>query len=280
MSLAPSMTFAPRTAERLHAARALYWCMRLGARQAWAQKVPLAGMVFTFAVIVSVWASIWLLVPADTLARFGLSYGEVIWYFILTEIIAFSLGHAYRRIQDDLASGALTLSLVRPVGYVALAAAEEFGHMAVRLAVTAGPGTVLARILGGKPPFGPETILPLALSVIAGTTLFLAVQILIGLTAAWLGSARAVFFITQKFVFVLGGLIMPISAYPALVGKIAWATPFPAMLYAPASLVLDQSADHLGLVAAMQAFWLCLAAIGIVLLGAAFERRLSMKGLV
>ena len=113
-----------------------------------------------------------------------------------------------------------------------------------------------------------------------GTAVLLASQMLVGLTAAWVGSARAVFFIVQKFIFVLGGMIVPLTAYPAVLQHVAWATPFPAMLYAPASLVLEASPRHIVAMIELQIAWLGVCFLAIAIVGAAFERRLLTKGLV
>jgi ABC-2 type transport system permease protein len=79
--------------------------------------------------------------------------------------------------------------------------------------------------------------------------------------------------------FVLGGLILPLDAYPAVLVKIAWLTPFPAMLYAPASIALDPTWPHVAAMLAVQAFWLGLAWLAIVTASAAFERRYVAGGL-
>jgi len=253
-------------------------CVRLGWRQTWDQKLALAGAFLTYALIVSVWASLWRLVPDATLARLALGYEQVVWYFALTEVIAFSLGHCYRQIQDEIQAGGVAAFLVRPVGYVPLTAAQELGHMAAKIVLIGVPGCVLAFALTGSVPFGPALLLPLAALLVCGGAIFLVLQIMIGLTTAWVGTARPQFFIVQKCVFVLGGLIVPLSAYPDLLQRIAWLTPFPATLYAPASLALDPGAVHVGRMLCLQAFWLAVGAAGLAGLSAAFERRLTTKG--
>jgi len=47
-----------------------------------------------------------------------------------------------------------------------------------------------------------------------------------------------VFWVTQKLMFVFGGLMLPLAMYPAAMQKAAAFTPFPVMLFAPASIVL------------------------------------------
>jgi ABC-2 type transport system permease protein len=253
--------------------------LRLGWREAWAEPVPLAGTFLTFAVLVSIWASVWRLLPPATLARVSLTYAQVIWYFTLTEIVAFSLGHTYRRVQEEIESRAVTAFLVRPVSYVALTVAQELGHTTARVAAVIGPGALLAFGLTGTVPFGAAAIVPLVALLVGGAALYLAAQILIGLSTAWFGTARPVFFITQKLVFVFGGLILPLGAYPAVLQRISYATPFPAMLFAPASIALDSSFEHVVAMLCLQGLWLAVAVLALALASVAFERRLVHGGL-
>ena len=259
---------------------AILHCVCLGARETWAGKTALAARFLVFALIIFIWASLWRIVPAETLARVHLTYEQIVWYFTLTEIVVFSLGHAYWQVEDDIATGKLTLSLVRPVSYVTLMISEEFGRSVVKLAGFGIPSLGLAFALTGVIPFGPGEIAPLVVMLFLGSAVLLASQMLVGLTSAWVGSARAVFFIIQKFIFVLGGMIVPLTAYPALLQKIAWATPFPAMLFAPASLMLDSSAAHIVAMLELQLAWLTVSLLAIGLVSVAFERRLLTKGLV
>jgi ABC-type uncharacterized transport system permease subunit len=79
--------------------------------------------------------------------------------------------------------------------------------------------------------------------------------------------------------FVFGGLVLPLDAYPSALVRIAWFTPFPAMLYAPASVALDPSLAHVAAMLAVQAFWLGMAWLAVVTTSAAFERRYVAGGL-
>ena len=151
--------------------------------------------------------------------------------------------------------------------------------MTAKIAVLAAPGAALAYWLTGTAPFGLAVVPAAGVSVVAGAANLLAMQVLVGLSTAWLGTARPVFFIAQKLMFVLGGLILPLDAYPAVLVKIAWLTPFPAMLYAPASIALDPTWPHVAAMLAVQAFWLGVAWLAIVTASAAFERRFITGGL-
>lgn len=250
----------------------------LGWRETWAVPGALAGLFLALTVLLSMWASLFRLLPGAALERIGLQSETLVWYLAVAEIVAFSIGYAYRDIQDEIKNGGVSAYLTKPLGYVYLVAAQELGRMSAKIAALALPGAAVAFALTHQLPLRLGAVLPLALSIAAGAGLLLALQIAIGLSTAWLGTARPLFFIVQKFLFVLGGLVVPLDAYPRALAAVAWLTPFPAVLYAPASAMLDGTAAHMGRLLALQAVWLAVAWVGVAALGNALERRLVREG--
>ena len=250
----------------------------LGWRETWAMPGTLVGLILSFALILAMWASLFRLLPAAVLERLSVQSASLVWYLAVTEVVVFSVGYAYRDIQDEIKNGGVAAHLVRPLGYVYLVAAQELGRMAAKTAALALPAAVLAFALTQEVALKPAAVLPLALSIAAGAGLLLAVQIAVGLSTAWLGTARPLFFIVQKLMFVLGGLVLPLDAYPRALAAVAWLTPFPAMLHAPASATLDPTGARTGELLALQAVWLAIAWVGVAALGKALERRLVHEG--
>jgi ABC-type uncharacterized transport system permease subunit len=63
-----------------------------------------------------------------------------------------------------------------------------------------------------------------------------------------------------------------------VLATIAWLTPFPAMLYAPASVTLDPGFAQMARLLALQAAWLAIAWLAVAAAGRALERRLVRDG--
>jgi ABC-2 type transport system permease protein len=59
----------------------------------------------------------------------------------------------------------------------------------------------------------------------------------IGVTGFWLGDVVPAYWIWQKLVFVMGGMLLPLQFYPDVFVRVAMFTPFPALLAGPASLM-------------------------------------------
>lgn len=82
----------------------------------------------------------------------------------------------------------------------------------------------------------------------------------------------------QKLVFVLGGLMLPLSIYPGWLQSLALATPFAAMLYGPGSLVSGNE-PGLALPLALKLLgWCALAAVVMCVLERRGVRRLEVEG--
>jgi ABC-2 type transport system permease protein len=101
-------------------------------------------------------------------------------------------------------------------------------------------------------------VVPFAL---AAMLLLTALYLCLGLLAFWLQDVSPVFWVCQKLMFVLGGLMLPLSLYPDFVQRLAMLTPFPAMLGGPASFVLGAESIDPGVLAAELILWSAVAAL-------------------
>jgi ABC-2 type transport system permease protein len=148
------------------------------------------------------------------------------------------------------------------VSFVGAAFAEGLGLIAVRAPVLGAiafacasaftawipPASVFLRVV----PFGLA-----AIAVITGLHLG------IGLLAFWLQDATPVYWLWQKLLFVLGGLMLPLEVYPAFVQTAAAFTPFPSLLGRPASFVLSGAGADVWALALDLALWSALTALGV-----------------
>ena len=87
------------------------------------------------------------------------------------------------------------------------------------------------------------------------------IRVFIGFLAFWLQEIETLHFLNNKILFVLGGLLIPLPLYPLWLQNIAYCTPYPAMLYGPASLVYNVSIGHVIFTISSLILW-----IGIVFL--------------
>src|SRR5262249_4400205 len=165
-------------------------------------------------------------------------------------------------IQEAVRRGDVVSQLGRPVSYTGSTFAEALGLLAVRAPVLGLTAFVCAfAFTGWTPSLGSLAwVVPLGL---AGSALITALYLLLGLLAFWMSDISPVWWVCQKLMFVLGGLMLPLDLYPAFVRRIAQFTPFPAALGRPASLVLDVAGTDVGVLLRDLAIWSLIAVLAI-----------------
>jgi ABC-2 type transport system permease protein len=88
---------------------------------------------------------------------------------------------------------------------------------------------------------------------------------LIGLSAFLVEEVSPFMWIYQKFVFILGGFLIPLDFYPNWLQTIARSLPFAYMIYGPSKLFVDPSPQLLLNVLSMQAVWIMVLGTILVL---------------
>jgi ABC-2 type transport system permease protein len=237
-----------------------------------------ARMLF-LVMILGVFSSLWRAVAATSTsgASVGGDPNTLVWYLAMTEWVLMIVPHVHFRIEDDVRRGDVAYQMVRPASYLGGLFAEGAGALAMRAPVLLAGACVAAWIFAG-PPARPLSVVR-AIGFGAGASLvLLGYNILLGLTAFWLGDIAPVYWIWQKLTFVLGGLLLPLTLYPDIVVRVARHTPFSAMLAGPASFVFDRSFFSAGTLALALLGWAVVAA----LIGASafhvIARRLQLNG--
>jgi ABC-2 type transport system permease protein len=113
---------------------------------------------------------------------------------------------------------------------------------------------------------------------LAASALLTALYLGIGLLAFWITDVSPVFWVWQKLLFVLGGLMLPIGLYPEWMQRVAALTPFPVILAGPASFVLEGGAVAPHLLAGRLAAWCGLTIAMLWWLYARAAAKLSING--
>ncbi len=201
-----------------------------------ARGAVIARLAF-YIVLLTVFSRVWAAVGTRT-ESVGLAMADLVWYLGLTETITLSTPFLALAIQDDVRRGDIAYQLARPYSYVWLKVAEGTGEALVRMASIVTIGWTMTWFLAGDLPSSVAG-LALALPLLPLATLAMVMmQLCVGLTAFWLQDATPVHWVTQKMLFVFGGLLFPLEIYPDWLRAICAWTPFSAILHGPASLVI------------------------------------------
>ena len=226
---------------------------RLAAAQTRRDAGDLYGRVIFFAVILGVFSSLW-----RAIAEAGMPIAAdpklLVWYLATTEWILLSVPTMHVDLQESIRRGDVVCRLGRPVSYLGSVFAEALGLLVVRAPLLAVTAWVCAfAFTGWIPPLAPLAwTVPFGL---AGAALLSGIYVSIGVLAFWLEDVSPIFWVVQKLLFVLGGLMLPIDLYPHAIRVAAAWTPFAAILAGPASFVLRGSSAGWPALAATQSAW-------------------------
>jgi ABC-2 type transport system permease protein len=226
---------------------------RISASEAQRERNELYGRMVFFAVILGVFSSLWRAVAE---AGMPMTTGpkSLVWYLAATEWILLSAPPIHMEIQEAIRRGDVVYRLGHPVSYVFAEFASGLGLLAVRAPFLGLTAFVCAfAFTGWTPPL--TTLLIVVPFGLAASALVTAWYLGIGLLAFWIHDVAPVYWVWQKLMFVLGGLMLPLELYPTFIQRAAAFTPFPTLLAAPASFMLGTPLVSPGALAGALILW-------------------------
>jgi ABC-2 type transport system permease protein len=221
--------------------------------QARRERNELYGRMVFFAVILGVFSSLWRAV-AEAGMPVAADSKSLVWYLAATEWILLSAPPIHLEIQEGIRRGDVVYRLGHPVSYLVAEFASGLGLLAVRAPCLGVTAFLCAfAFTGSTPPLsGLLIVVPFGL---AASALMTALYLWIGLLAFWLQEVAPVFWLWQKLMFVLGGLMLPLELYPSFIQHAAAFTPFPTLLAGPASFVIGSGFVTPGALARQLVVW-------------------------
>jgi ABC-2 type transport system permease protein len=247
-----------------------------GIRRALNEPGELAVRILFFAVILIVFSALWkAAVEAAGGPIEGYGYVALIWYVVAAEgaVIA-TKPRMIEGIGTDIASGAIAVEMLRPVSVVLFRIVVELGEAFVRLGLAALVGGALVIAFAGGPPSAAALTLAIPASILA-VACNLAAQHAFAAAAFWLEDSKSSWFLYQKLIFLLGGMLLPLEFLPDGLQTAARLLPFWTMSYAPARLAAGHVEPSLLLGQSLWLFALLAAAWAAFRAG---ERRLEVAG--
>lgn len=240
---------------------------RAGAAQNLTQPSRMIGYGLFFVLPPIILGSVWKAAAESSGGSIaGYDARALVWYIAISETAILTVrNRLIEEIGDDIGSGRFAVELQRPISTLGVRLATEFGYMTPRFGLGFGLAMIIGLVLGGFPPAitglllaVPSLMLALAINVVG--------QHLFATTSFWLREAKGAWFLYNKLVFVLGGMLLPLEVLPGWMETVAKVLPFMAMAYIPARLAAGFVEPELFLI---QFFWL---AVAVGLAAAAFRR--------
>jgi len=205
----------------------------------------------------------------------GYDYAALLWYVAGAE--AAVIATKPRLIEDigyDIGNGTIAVEMLRPVSVAGFRMAVEIGEAVVRLGAAMSLGTVVVWLFAGPPhsAWGAALAIPMLILAVA---INVAAQHAFAAAAFWLDDAKSTWFLYQKLIFLLGGMLLPLELLPGAMETVSRVLPFWTMAYVPARSLAGYPEPGLLLIQGMWLGVLTFAALGVFRMG---ERRLQVVG--
>lgn len=198
----------------------------------------LVGLSIFLITCLIIFSNLWK-IAASKVGVVHLNPEQLLWYIAFNEWVLISIPDTQDEMEQDLRNGRLAYLLPRPISYLGSTFAEAIGAMSANLAILGLVTFLFTWWQAGTLPFSPLGFpIPLLLGFAAGVVAII-FQMLIGISAFWLQEVGPFYWIWEKFLFMLGGLILPLTIYPEWMQTVARFTPFPAILGERSALAFD-----------------------------------------
>jgi len=184
------------------------------------------------------------------------------YYFLLTIANTFIISHVEGGVaESDIRQGDLVRYLLRPFPYYWIKFFEEIPYRLLQGSYGVMLLLISIVIWGNfiKFSLSIEVLLLGIIMIILAIFISFSYKLSLGLTAFWLKDSKGLHSTLDIIAIVLGGVVAPLQLFPEMLQKIAYATPFPYIIYFPImALQSKYPADILLRIISIQFFWLSL----------------------
>jgi ABC-2 type transport system permease protein len=169
-----------------------------------------------------IFANLWHIAAAKV-GAVDLNPQQLLWYIAFNEWVLISIPDTQEEMEEDLRSGRLAYLLPRPVSYLGATFAEAVGTLFANLLFLGAVTFVFTFWQVGSLPFHPMGLFAtLVFGILAGVVAII-FHMLIGLSAFWIQEVSPFFWVWEKLMFMLGGLMLPLAVYPQWIHKtVTW----------------------------------------------------------
>ncbi|HZJ11009.1 MAG TPA: ABC-2 family transporter protein [Trueperaceae bacterium] len=182
-----------------------------------------------------------------------------------------------REITQEVRRGDIALALLRPVDYPASKLATAAGEALTRALIFTLPAALPIILVY---PVQPPASLSSAVGFLAGAVLafgiYSLVNLLVGITAVFTEHTVGIQRAKNAMMDLLGGVLLPLSFFPAWAQDALWLLPFQAVTYTPVSMYLGTTPVPVGL--GVQALWLVILALLVRVLWRRAVDHLTIQG--
>lgn len=235
-----------------------YWAVfRTQLVNSLAYPIDLLGRSLAIVLFMWIFMNLWRVTYGATGASSiaGLTLADTMWYLMMAEAVMLSKRDLSETISEQVKDGSVAYLLNKPFNFIVYHFAAGLGHSILSFGGNLLIGSGIVWLMVGPPP-GIAGWLFAGAAVALSWLLDFCFSALIGLSAFVVEETNAFRWIYQKFLLLLGGVLIPLDFFPAWLQTISLNLPFAWIIYGPARLFVDPSLARLGQVLLQQGIWL------------------------
>jgi ABC-2 type transport system permease protein len=191
----------------------------------------------------------------------GMTRGEfVAYYLVLILVNQITYSQTNWTLGDVIRMGTISAWMLRPLPAVFHVLASELAGKVVYLVFVVPVGALLALILRPELHAGPVQLLSFLLALVLAWALRFTWGLWLAMLAFWASRADGLLAVQDTLVFLLAGVVAPLSLLPDALGSVARVLPFWYMVGFPVEALTGRLSNaQLWSGFAVQAGWLALA---------------------
>ncbi|MDX1417185.1 MAG: hypothetical protein R3293_23465 [Candidatus Promineifilaceae bacterium] len=233
-------------------------------------------IVLIMFIFVQLWSVVYESQDAGEIA--GLTLADTIWYFLIAEMIELGKFRHDQRISEEVKDGSIAYTMIRPYNYLAYHFFNGMGETVVKMSLIFLLGLPIVLFSVGLPSIPLVSVFPVVGILILALLLDFFMASSIGLLAFVVEDTFPFRLIYQKFIFILGGLLIPLDFLPLWLQRIARVLPFSQVTYAPAKLFVSFEWQRFFGILSLQLIWLGIMGLLLFIQYRWATRRLAVNG--
>lgn len=237
----------------------------------------IAGSLFV-GLIIFIFINLWKAVfPPGGLIE-GFTIGMMLWYLVMSESIVTCHARLLEDIGLEIVSGRIANHLSKPYNFLIYKYASTLGRALFKFCITFLVGASVVLIFIGGTDISLVSIPAIIFAAFLAITLHFSLMALLGVLTFWIEDAKSLYFLYQKIVFTIGGMLLPLEIFPQWLGRISAALPFSYIAYHPARLFVKFSLQSAFQVITFQLIWIVVSVALASLLYMLCIRKVSVNG--
>lgn len=223
----------------------------MGLKEQLAYKKTIILRLIMMIIIMIVFSNLWTVVYGSQKVVNGMSYDNALFYLLITEAFFMARPQISYKISDEIKSGAFVYSICRPFNYEMYYFMTSLGDSLFKFITNLFIGCITLLILGVQIKVNVILGILFLIALAMGYTIDYSFQFLIGIFSFKIEEISGFVFIYEKLLFILGGIVFPISMLGSLAKNIFLSLPFAYVIGFPTQ-ILTSTAPNLALLFLIQ----------------------------